>query len=502
MSVTAGLSSTRGRRALGALALASVLFLALFSGCPSFIKGKVPNETGFEGAVTVVGEETDGGYGVVTVKVPYIGIRGDAKEGLARMVVSRKSMTSGKPVPALCHVHYEKKVSGAKHWAKRGWAVFTAVYTDEKGGYPIDAAVANGYNEARAIIQWARRLPFIDRTRLHIDGGSQGGYMALAMSADTFPVTATTADCPVVNWSYNLQYFEANRAASKFPAKMEDSPLPILCSVTGLADACYKSYPRDLSADTWYFLSPISCVDRIANPVLVTCATGDMLVPMEQMTRQPLPAFDPQRFPEGYQRAFDALTPCVKARKTFEECIPENQRETFWIPLQKNSFELTLDMFKNDKMKPKKRPKEVDKPWSKDRQWSLLYQNEGPPTPCASHVSHEWAMAPHGFANHYQQAAPAPALLNAAKLEWLMRRYSRVMMDVPLLENGQPANRLNSVRVEQQDVVQGLLDYAGLGAEYEARLVELYARCPLKPLGESITVPHLRKLLAEIQTKP
>lgn len=479
-----------------------VFLMIFFSGCPAFIKGVVPNETGFDGAVSVVEEDTESGCGVVTVKVPYVDIRGEKKEGLARLVVSKKSIVSGNPIPAFCHVHYEKKIGGAKHWAKRGWAVFTAVYTDEKGGYPIDAAVANGYNEARAIIQWARRLPFIDRSRLHIDGGSQGGYMALAMSADCFPVTAATADCPVVNWSYNLQYFEVNKPVSKFPAKMEDSPLPILCGVTGLADACYKSFSNDLSADTWYFISPISYLDRIANPVLVTCATGDMLVPMEQMTRQPLPAFDPKRFPEGYQRAFDALTPCEKARKTFEEFIPEDQRETIWVPLQENSFELTLDMFKDDKNKPKKRPKEIEKPWSKDRQWSLLYQNEGPPTPCASHISHEWSMTPSAYVAHFQQAAPAPSILNAAKLEWLMQRYTRELTDMPMLAEGKPANRLNSARVEQQDVVQGLLDYAMMGPEHEVRLLALYAQCSLKPLGESITTQHLQQRLAEIKTTP
>ncbi len=455
-----------------------------------------PAESGFEGAVTVDSTKVDDGFLVVTAKVPFLDIYGAPKEGMARLVVQESRLKSDKPIPAFCHVHYEKDLGGAKHWARRGWAVFTATYTDNKGAYPIDAAVANGYNQARAIVQWARRLPFIDRTRLHIDGGSQGGYAALAVSADFFPVTATTADVPVVNWAYNLNYFEANKKTSKYPAASPDeSPVPVMYSVTMLADWCYKSFGNDLSSDAYYWMSPIACLDRITNPVQVTCFSGDMLVPMEQMMTKPLHAIDAARFPEGFQRDFEKLTLCAKARKTFEECVPESSRETFVVPLQEKSFENSWEMFKDPKRKPSEKPKEQQKPWSKTRQWSLVYCDEGGPAPQASHSSFEWALSSNDFVDHYQKTECTPDLLNAAKLQWLMQRLERTPEGMPMLSNGQSANRMNFTTVERRDVITGLLDYAKSAKTCEEQLTTLYAACPRKPLGEQLSVAVLEKAL-------
>jgi len=478
-----------------ALCVVAVLLFMFLRPTP-FLDGLVPNEHGFEGAVTVVETEYTWRLGAVTVRVPYIGIEGDAKTGLARLIVHRRALASGEPLPAFCHVHYEKSIDGAKTWCDRGWAVFTAHYTDEKGESPIDCSVGNGNNLARAIIQWARRLPFIDRTRLHIDGGSQGGYMALAMSADLFPVTSTTADVPVVNWAYNLSYFEANKGPMRYPAKMDESPLPILASVTMLADWSYRYFPNDLSNDAWYYVSPISHVDRIANPVLVMSATGDMLVPIEQMTRQHVRAFEPARFPEGYRRDLDSLTLCDKARVTFEEVLPPERVFTRVMPLQEDSFEITLDMFKDSGNKPKRRPGNEDRPWSPDHQWSLLYLDEGGPAPQAGHTTFEWDLTPDSFVEHYQRAAPSPGILNAAKLEHLMRRYRGELANLPVLRTGKPANRLNYPVVEQRDVITGLLDYADLGPEHTARLESLYLECPVKPFGDSLNIGALRQQAA------
>lgn len=480
------------------MAILGVLMFFLARSTP-FIDGFVPGETGFDGAVSIVETKQEGNYGIVTVRVPYLGIEGDARAGLARVVIHRRQVQAGRLMPAFCHVHYEKDVGGAKKWADRGWAVFTAAYTGTEGDSPIDCAVGNGYNLAHAIIQWARRLPFIDRTRLHIDGGSQGGYMALAMSADFFPVTATTADVPVVNWAYNLSYFEANKAAMKYPAaSMDDSPLPVLASVTMLADWSYNYFPNDLSDDAWFYVSPISCLDRIANPVLVTCATGDMLVPIEQMTRTHVRPFDSARFPEGYTRDFDTLTRCEKARVTFEELLPPASVSIHVQPLQQNSYEVTLDMIKDGKKKPKPGPKNEDKPWSKDHQWSLLYLDEGGPAPQAGHTTCEWAVSPDGFTDHYQEAPPKPELLNAAKLEWLLRRYTGEPDRIPWLKTGRPANRLNFAPLEQRDVLSGLLDYAALGDTFTTRLLELYAACPVKPFGDTLTVEALQTALLQL----
>ena len=473
------------RAAAGCLALAALFVLA---GCCAFAKGVVPTETGFDGAVTVVSEKTDGGYGVVTVRVPYLGVRGDAKTGLARVVFSRGAAAPGAKTPAFCHVHYEKDVGGAKRWAGQGWVVFSAAYTGPDGESPIDVAVGNGNNLARAIIEWARRVPFVDRSHLHIDGGSQGGYMALEMSADMFPVTSTTADAPVVNWDYNMNYISVNGALAGHPdqAAVAAGPMPVLGMVATLADQSYKYFTKDFADETWHNLSPVSYVDRIANPTMVSCATGDMLVPMEGMTRTNLRPVDMAKFPAGYRRGFDELTPNEHARRVFEDALPKDQTFIHVEPGQEGSFVITTEMMRDPKKQPKDKPKNIDRAFSKDKQWTLFYMDEGGPEPFAGHTTRYWATSPDKFVEYYRHAKPAVSILNAAKMKRVMERYAGQLSDLPMLNDGRPANRLNHADAEKRDVETALRDYASLGSEYAENLRTLYAACPVKPFGDTL----------------
>ncbi|HOT51345.1 MAG TPA: hypothetical protein PLI07_10205, partial [Candidatus Hydrogenedentes bacterium] len=266
---------------------------------------------------------------------------------------------------------------------------------------------------------------------------------------------------------------------------------------TMLADWAYGVFGNDLGADTWYRLSPIAWVDRIANPVLIVCATGDMLVPMEQMMREGVHKWDKSLFPEGYQRDFDALTRCEKARKRFVECIPADQLDVRVMPLQKNSFEITLDMFTDAKKKPGRKPKNADRPWSPNRQWTICCLDEGPPAPQASHTRYEWATSPDSFVAAHQKSNLAPALLNGPKLEHLLRRYMGQLQDPPLLADGSPANRLNFAPLERLDVLTGLLTFAETNHACMERLAALYDASSLKPFGETIALDALRRLAQE-----
>src|SRR5690606_5181409 len=114
---------------------------------------------------------------------------------------------------------------------------------------------------------------------------------------------------------YNLNYFVANKPVSGYPMNdasgadaLKKSPLPIMFAVTGLADQSMEVFGGDLSADAYYRVSPIAYLDRIASPVMMLCATGDMLVPMEQVTASIEHRVDPELFPEGYVRDFETLT--------------------------------------------------------------------------------------------------------------------------------------------------------------------------------------------------
>ena len=266
-------------------------------------------------------------------------------------------------LPALCQVHYESPVKGAANHCAQGWAVVTPHYGSGEGEHALEAPVGDSYNLARAIIQWTRRLPFIDRSRLHITGGSAGGYMTLAMAADAFPVTSLVADAPVVNWDYTLNHIEANKPISLYgtPDAKKESPLPVLCAVTMIADWCFDVFGTDLAEERWYRLSPIAYLNRITCPASVLCATGDMLVPVGQFTADHVYPFDPAQFPEGYANDFQTLTLNDASRKTFVEVLPE---DALFIHLQERPEDLheftRANVLGEDKETPQ--PDTIDRP--------------------------------------------------------------------------------------------------------------------------------------------
>lgn len=469
------------------------LTLAASAGEATWLAEAIPVETGFDGAVTVAETVEEGAYGYATVNLPYRDVRGAKKMGQGRLVVRRTDIAHGGKIPAFCHVHYEKDVGGAKQWCEQGWAVATAHYgAPAQGGYALELATGDSYNLAKALIQWVRRLPFIDRGHLHIDGGSAGGYMALAMGAEYFPVTSITADAPVVNWAYNLNYFEKNKAISQVPGgDFKKSPVPVMAMVTMLTDWSYGVFGNDLASPTYYVVSPIAYLNRITCPTMVLASTGDMLVPLEQMTSKYVQPIDGRLFPEGYVRDFDMLAPSEATRHRFDELLAEDSYEWFVMERPEGLHEISL---KNALME-EKRPgpsQSMERPWSRERQWSLVVLNEGPPLPHSDHTRYVWGTSCKEFVAAHREGVVSVALLTAPKLEHLLQRYAGKLSAVPTLADGTPCNRLNFAPQERLDVVTGLLDFADWSAEHRARLEALYAEATTKPFGEHLDLDDLR----------
>lgn len=485
------------------LELAFLLAVHCSAAEEEFLTSRIQVESGFEGAVTVVKEDAQEIFSHVLVEIPYRDIHGKPKKGQARLVIARTALERNERLPAFCHVHYEKSVNDATVWCKRDWAVLTAHYGDPANGeYPLDLCTGDSYNLAKAMIQWVRRQPFIDRSRLHIEGGSAGGYLTLAMSSEMFPVTSAVAEAPVVNWSYNLAYFEANKAAAKWPQQdVTQSPLPVVCAVTMLADWSVNTFQKPVDDEVWYYLSPIAYTDAITNPVMALFATGDVLVPIEQVSSKFVRPYEPEHFPEGYTRDFESLTPVESARVTLEECVSDDRCSVYTLPLQENTYEITLEYFLK-KAEPPEGPEEVDRPWSKDKQWSIVVYDEGPPVPFATHTRYMWRTSPDSFVDHYRKATPSADILNAAKLARLLERYTRIDDGrVTIGADNATANRGNFERLEQLDVVTGLLDYAAMGTGHAERLSILYREGSSHPFGDGLDIAALTNIRAQLLTE-
>jgi hypothetical protein len=272
-----------------------------------------------------------------------------------------------------------------------------------------------------------------------------------------------------------------------------------MAAVLQLAELCYQHFTSNLADNAWYRVSPISFLSRIANPVLVMCATGDMLVPMEQMTRTHIHPVETEKFPAGYMRDFDSVVQNELSRHVFEELIPPEKVSTYIQPLQENSYKITPAMRLGQEEHPKHKPKKRDRVWSKNHQWNLYYLNEGPPEPYADHTTYAWNTSPDSYTAHYRDAAPIVDLLNADKLKWLLERYSNTMSNLPLIKNGTPIHRRNYDYVERLDVLEGLLTYAEWSEAHQNNLAALYAESGQKILGEAITPSTLRMLIKQLK---
>ncbi len=465
---------------------------------PNFLERWVPTEPVFDGAVNVVARYMEGDYGVAIVEVPYLDVFGNGKVGLAQVILRKQEGVSGALVPVFFHAYYTLDMLDAQHWCDRGWAVVTEMNTGTGGNYPLGLAGGDGVNQARATFQWIRRLPYVDRTHIHVDGTSQGGFVALDLGAEMFPVTSLTANNPLVNWSYCLGYVEANKGPARYPeVSTEDSPIPLLHSVCFITEWNYLYFGSNFTSDTWYTLSPISYVDRITAPALITCATGDVLLPMEQMSATHFRPFNPDDFPSGYIRDFDTLTLNAKSKVHFEDLLPAGQYFIQVLTPQEGAYEIIPEYYTPGKASVSV-PAGGDKPWSPEAQWSLLYLDEGAPMPYSGHTRYTWWMYPDSFTEYYKTHPPSPDLLNAPKLHRLMERYTFTLENLPRLAKGQAAVRLNMPGPERLDVLQGLLDYATICNEHEQRLITLYNAGKLKPLGSTISIASIQEELSAL----
>lgn len=467
----------------------------------------IETESDIEGGVEVLSVSVSERCTSALVRLPYLDIHGEPAAVQARIKARTDRLASGQPLPAFCHVYYEPfidDIPGPDYWCDQGWVVARPHYPPD--GQPADPealGIANGVNHTRALIQWVRRLPFVDRRRIHLNGASQAGYMTLAAAASSFPVASASAFYPVVNWSYNLRYFEANQSACGYPdTPPAEGPMPVFAHISAIIDLPKPVFGDDFSSDAYYRVSPVACVDRITCPTLVVCATGDMLVPPAQMHPEREVPPPPEAFPEGYVRDFAALTEGSPADRPFEDFLDPSAFWTTRVTPSDGTAEVARDEVLGRAAPP---PRDyipyAELPWSDKHQWSLLYLDEGPPRPHVGHTALYWRVTFEAFLAEQHRNPLRLELLTVPKLTEIMERYTGECLDPPVaLADGAPLNRRNFDSLERRDVLTGLIDYADAGPARAERLADCYAALPdrLKAFGPSISTPALAEQLERL----
>ncbi len=120
--------------------------------------------------------------GEVVCNFIYPAIDGQILTATAKLFLPPELAKPGVRVPLLHVAGYEIDTLGAMEYLKEGIAISTV------HAHALNP-LARGPKLEWALLHAERALPFVDDARVFIQGGSAGGYTALMLAAETFPLS-------------------------------------------------------------------------------------------------------------------------------------------------------------------------------------------------------------------------------------------------------------------------------------------------------------------------
>ena len=418
--------------------------------------------------------------GSVIVELRYPDVHGEEALGQARLFVPhhlRDDPTS--PVPVIHNAGYELDEESGIRLAERGYLVSTP------HAHPLNP-LGRGVNLDRAILHAVCALPFADRRRVAVQGGSAGGWMTLMLAADTFPLLYSMPDVPPIHWGYNAAYIAENQPIAGPPEGSDEPRMPVLQVVGIIAEQSRVLYNQPFDHPAYLAVSPLQHMATLTAPTLITFSTADMLVPIEQVAHEAVRPHDPSRFPEGFWTKLTSRFPGVRVRRTLFEVLPVSRRSVFTLTPPANIPRLNSDGSAQGAPYPAALPFDRNKPIS------IVILDEGPKEPDLGHFKYAWALDHEPFRAWAESRGIQKEQLTRAKLERLMKRLRSepwVPMRIRKSDGGEEfdANQLDYPEAERQDVLLGLEAFAGDDAQAR-HLAQLYAQLPdrLKVLGSQL----------------
>jgi Prolyl oligopeptidase family len=432
--------------------------------------------------------------GQVTCEFVYRAVDGATQKALARIFLPSQVRDGPHArVPLMCNAGYDIEPAAALALIARGWAVSTPYAHPEN-------PLGRGPNLDVALLHAARALPFVDNTRVMVQGGSAGGYMALMLAAETFPLVCALPMVPPVNWGYNAAYFFYNReVATAVPPGSAEAAMRVLTIVIPLGDAARQYLGPDTDADSWLMSSPVSQLDCFTAPVQVVWSTGDILVPIDQVGAQFVRGLKPSAFPSSFTASIDALMSRPETRATLLDGLPEDAYEAFLVPVPPGAPILEYER------EPSGPPVSVELPFSRERVWSIVVIDEGPLEPDAGHFRYAITPVQEPFLRWALARGITADQCTVPKLTRLMmrligREYRPFVTQPEGAAAPIDAVRLDFPEAERQDVLRGLLAFAEEPRRAK-RLAACYGQLPrdLKALGPTLgaTAREVRARLAD-----
>lgn len=335
-----------------------------------------------------------------------------------------------KPLPLIFIAHYElsEEAMEQRAYLNKGWAIASATQTSPRQNAQLtdDDLVFNN-----AALYTLKQMPEFDIDRIAVVGGSAGGYMALMLNALQLGICCSVANGAVSNLYFNFcKYFpEANKMnASAFsemtPEERKDIvrnitklPIPFIGAVSGLFLPIAANFPNLDDTNRWEAFSPVALTELFCNPILMTHATSDILVPIDQLSRRftydkpgdSLPGTYFHRLPKTYKG---------KLKYSVEERLPKAETSIRCIPAWDADQDRVL-------------------PFDEDRRFNIDIFDNGPIESYGSHSSQPGTGVAYDTAyleTMLARGAKNTNVLTLEKLQLLIERFQGKSVQLPAHE--------------------------------------------------------------------
>lgn len=319
----------------------SVFGMAVFTKLTS-IMGISGNST-----YTLQGDTADTTLSEDEIKKEIIDIKYITKNGEVetRQIILYRPANEQGDIPLIYVPHYAVEESSAdfQSYIKNGWACASPYdFKNEYNGELVtDDLVFNN-----AALYTLRHLDGIDKQRIGIVGGSAGGYMTLMLNQLQMGTTASIANSPITNVYFNFYIHFLNCDEINSNSGMFDFPIPIQGMVSKLFRPINDNFKGD-EYPLWEAISPISMAKTFSNPTVINHFTGDILVPIDQISKNYTYDKNDGTLPKDFTARMNNNYPGILSKSLEEQANPE---ELFIKKYKLENKHFNMDMPYSDKL--------------------------------------------------------------------------------------------------------------------------------------------------------
>ncbi len=419
--------------------------------------------------------------GVVTTGFICRNMDGGDESGQARFYLPAALISGGiQNAPLIYNAGYELDENGASKLAAKGYVVCTP------HAHPAHPLVRGPYLDL-ALLHAARGLSWVDPLRVGIQGGSAGGWMALLLTAESFPVLWSTPDVPPIHWGYNAGYLRANLDIAATPPGSTTPVMPYLYGVAQIADPSMKGLGTRFDSPSALAVSPLAHMDTITAPVQTYFSTADVLVPLNQVSHSLVKRRISANIPADYNPDMLDCYAAVHGNRTLLDVLPRRAYELFTVAVPTG-----LGRVPPVGKAGTGKSGTIVLPFSKRKTWSIAIVDEGAPDAECAHTKYQWGADHEPFIHWAEAQGISEDQLTAPKLERLMKRllgepWRKMEMKTPGSKTVTRRELMDFPAAERTDVLRGLKAFA-LEDGRAAHLGQLYIRLPkkLKVLGPQL----------------